>query len=110
MTGFILKLVPDDESRAIGREIVQRLAAIEEKLMSMQSTIESLIAQVAAMGTVTESVVTVVNALCERITQANGDPVQIEEAVTAMRAMTDQLSAAVIAGTAAAGEPVTPVG
>lgn len=55
MTGFVLKLVPDDEMRAILADIIHRLARIEDNMATELEAIQALDAKVSELGAEVEA-------------------------------------------------------
>lgn len=103
MTGFVLKLVPDAEMAALLRDIINRLAVIERKLMNTDEAIAALVAKVSEQSTVIESAITLLNGLSSQLQAAADDPAQIQ-------AIIDQVAAqsAALAGAVAANTPAQP--
>lgn len=107
MTGFVLKLVPDDEMRAVLGDIITRLARIEGKIMTELDAIQTLTAKIAEQGTVVESVVTLLNGLTDQIKNAKDVSPEIMALVAEIDAQTAALSAAVLANTPQPGPSPT---
>lgn len=88
-------------SRTLG-ELYQMVKEIRAKM----ATIEELKAAVAANTEVTQSAVTLIGGLADKIEELKDDPEQLGELVTQLRADSSALAAAV----AAVPGPVTPPG
>jgi hypothetical protein len=69
------------------------------------SVLDDLKAQVEANRTISQSAVTLINGIADRITAAGGDPVKLAELTASLKADDDALAAAVAANTPAAPTP-----
>lgn len=99
MTGFVLKLVPDEEFAAILRDIIQRLAALETHLSTTDEAIASLAQTISDYGTVVESAIALITGLTAQIAAAKDDPAQIQAIIDQAIAQKDALAAAIVANT-----------
>lgn len=105
MTGFVVKLVPDESMAAVLGDIIQRLARIEEKVMNAEEALLALAAKVADLGTVTESAVTLLNGLGDQLRAAADDPIQINNIAAQIDAQKEALAAAIVANTLPVSAP-----
>jgi plasmid stabilization system protein ParE len=74
---------------------------------SMEQAIEELRAEVERNSSVDDSAIQLITTLADQIEQHQNNPAELQTLVETLRAKTDSLAAAVLAGTPE-GEPPTP--
>jgi hypothetical protein len=84
------------------------LEIILEKVIIMASTVETLVAEVAAQTTVVQGAVTLLQSLHDQLVAAGTDQAALTTLATSLQANTDALSAAVVANTPAAAPSPAP--
>jgi hypothetical protein len=109
MTGFIIKLVPDEAMAAVLGDIVKRLAELKELLMTEQEAVTALAAEVSAQGTVIESAMALIDGLVKTIEGASDVSPQILAVLGEVKAQREALAASVLENTPAQpGDGATP--
>lgn len=90
-------------------EVLRRLDVLSRKLdlvienqETIMATLDELTAQVAANRTITQSALTLINGIADRITAAGVDPKALADLTASLKDDDDKLAAAVAANTPAA--------
>lgn len=91
----------EDEVAAKLNLILDTLRLILKRQTSMGQSLDQLTAQVQSNTDVAKSAVVLINGIADRIAQAGGDPVKLQELTASLRTSNEELSAAVVANTPA---------
>jgi hypothetical protein len=86
-------------------ELARLASAIQNMEVRMSAQLDALRAQVAANSTVTQSAVTLINGIAQRIIDAGTDPAQLQALADSLSADDAALAQAVAANTVASPAP-----
>lgn len=87
MTGFTLKLVPDDEMRAVFVDIIHRLARIEGLMVTETEAVASLNAKLSELGEGLEQLFAAVDAMTSAVRNATDVSAEIVTAADTVEAL-----------------------